>query len=414
MLDEATIRHREMIDDATRLMTIYFQTPIHFSKVIQLSEPDRRNVIMRLEIDNPTTKMPRTLILKKTAIEKQIFDRGESETEAEQLTRFAHDWAGIEFLTQIGNHHGPLFYAGSMEHKCIIIEDLGFAHPSLVGPLTRSPSTANFKEAKSALIAYMRRLGRMHADTVGKYEQFTSILKRIYPGALRFNYLSYTDAEVVRGQLKNFIGHESRELAQEIDAILEFSQLKNEFSVFLHGDICPDNVYYKNNEMRFIDFEFSDFGNALVDGVYLRMCMPSCWCSKAFPVAIVNEMEFIYREELKKEILVASDDVIYNKQLAYACGYWLMRTIKQIKNMDLIDHEWICPSGPIDPDSQWEAEKNAFRPRILSRLEAFISVSQATGYLPIFCEAAMHLLSHLREAWPEVKNIDVFPVFHGF
>jgi hypothetical protein len=312
MLEESTFHHHEIIDDAARLMSQHFQKSIHFSKVIEISEPERRNVILRLQLDNPSTAMPQTLILKKNSIEKQIFECGESETENEQLSRFAHDWAGIEFLTQIGNHHGPLFYAGSLEHKFIIIEDLGLAHPSLVGPLTREYSATNVKDAKSALFAYVRRLGTMHADTAGKSDQFVSILKRIYPEALRFNYIPTADAERIINQLKILTGHESRELTQEIKDILDFSQLTNEFTVFLHGDICPDNVYYQNNIMRFIDFEFGDFGNALVDGVYLRMHMPSCWCSKAVPAEIVTEMEAVYRDAL-------------------------------IDDMELIDHEWICP-----------------------------------------------------------------------
>ena len=179
----------------------------------------------------------------------------------------------------------------------------------------------------------------------------------------------------------------------------------------MHGDICPDNVYYQNNEIRFIDFEFSDFGNALVDGVYLRMHMPSCWCSKAIPHAVVSEMESIYRNELKAGILSATDDAIYNKQLTYACAYWLIRTIKQLDDMDLINQEWICPSGPVDPDSKWEPKDNGFRPRILSRLKAFIDCSRNTGHLPKFCEASIQLLSHLKKIWPESRYMDVFPVF---
>ena len=413
MLDDSMAHYGEVINNAAQLMSIYFQKPVHFSTVTQLSEPERRNVILRLHIDNPTTGMPETLILKKNSIEQQIFDRGENETETEQLTRFAHDWAGIEFLTEIGSDHAPHFYAGSVEHKFIIIEDLGLAHPSLVGPLTRASSTINVAEAKSALMAYMRRLGKMHADTAGKSDQFISILKRVYPHGLRFNYIPEADGAIVLNQFKTLIGNETKELAQEIYSVLEFSQTANGFNVFLHGDICPDNVYYQNHEMHFIDFEFSDFGNALIDGTYLRMHMPSCWCSKSIPPSIVYEMESIYREELKAGISLAHDEAIYNKQLTYACAYWLVRTIKQLVDMDLIDHEWICPSGPVDPDSQWEPEKNAFRPRILSRIEAFIVCSKTTGQLPKLCEAATHLHSHLRKIWPEAHEIDIFPVFIG-
>lgn len=413
MLDDfiAHAHFHDVLIKAAKLLSEYFQKPIHFSKITQLNEPDRRNVILRLFVDNPTRGMPETFILKKNSIEKQIFDCGENETEVERLTRFAHDWAGIEFLTQIGSNHAPHFYAGNLEHKFIIIEDLGLAHPSLVGPLTRMASPENFREAKLALTAYACRLGKMHADTAGKGDQFISILKRIYPQALRFNYIPESDAQVIITQFKKLIGKETKELAAEIHAVLEFSQSVSEFNVFLHGDICPDNVYYQNNEMRFIDFEFGDFGNALIDGVYLRMHMPSCWCSKAIPQAIVFEMESIYRNELKTGILSAADDALYNKQLVYACAYWLIRTLKQLDDMDLINQEWICPSGPVDADSVWEPEKNAFRPRILSRLEAFISCSSATGQLRELCEAVKHLRLHLIKIWPETHGIEFFPVF---
>ncbi len=64
MLDESTAHLHEIIDDASRLMTGIFKTTVKLSKVIQLSEPDRRNVILRLMIDNPQKDMPQTIILK--------------------------------------------------------------------------------------------------------------------------------------------------------------------------------------------------------------------------------------------------------------------------------------------------------------------------------------------------------------
>jgi hypothetical protein len=83
-------------------------------------------------------------------------------------------------------------------------------------------------------MAYVRRLGKMHADTAGKADQFVSILKRIYPQALRFNYIPESDAETILSQFKKMTGNETKELTQEIHAILEFSQSINEFKVFLH------------------------------------------------------------------------------------------------------------------------------------------------------------------------------------
>ena len=414
MLEEPIAHSGEMIVHAAQLLSTYFKKTVQFSKIIQLSESGRRNLILRLEIANSTADMPKTVVLKMTAIEKQIFEAAanaetEIETEQEQTSRFAHDWAGLEFLTEIGGNHAPKFLIGSVEYKFILIEDLGVAHPSLVGPLTRAASLFNLQEAKSALLSYVSRLGKMHADTAGKSEQFIAILKRVYPQALHYNYVTDLDAEIILNHFKKFTGNETQELTQEIYSIIEFSQSKNEFTVFLHGDICPDNVYYQNNEMRFIDFEFGDFGNALIDATYLRMHMPSCWCSKAVPFSIVHEMEATYREELIKGVPSAADDVIFNKQLAYACAYWLIKTLKGLD--EFIAHEWICPSGPVDPDSQWEPDKNAFRPRILSRLESFILCIKETDHLPNLKNSSIELLSYLRKIWPEAQNIDMYPVF---
>ena len=411
MLNDLTAQYGGIINYATKLISVYFKKPVHFSTVMQLSEPDRRNIILRLLIDHPSAGIPKSLILKKNSIEQQIFDRGPKESEAEQLTRFAHDWAGIEFLSMIGNSHAPHFFVGSLKYRFIIIEDLGSTHPSLVGPLTREYSPANYKEAISALTAYTSRLGKMHADTAGKYNEFSDILKKIYPEALRFNFIPESDSIIILNQFKKLIGYESKELSIEIYAVLKFSQFRNEFNVFLHGDICPDNVYYKNDVMRLIDFEFSDFGNALIDGVYMRMHMPSCWCSKSIPQSIVQQMELVYREELKKGIIAAADDDIYNKQLTFSCAYWLVRTIKQIGELDLMDQEWICPSGPVDSDSKWNPDENTFRPRILSRLDAFIASSKITNHLPVLREAAIFLRIYLTKTWPDAQEIDVFPVF---
>lgn len=407
MLDESTAHLREIIDDASKLISLRFGKTINFSKVIQLSEPDRRNVILRLLIDKPQNGIPGTLILKQTVPETNKFDIAKSESEIEQLSRFAHDWAGIEFLTEIESDHAPHFYAGSLEHKFILIEDLGLSHPSLVGPLTRSPSVANVHDAELALIAYVRRIGRMQVDTLGKSDQFNSILKRVYPQALRFNFLSEVDVFNLLNQFKSLIGNESKELVKEIHSVLEFSKSHGDFHVLLHGDTCPDNVYYQGHEIKLIDFEFGDFGNALIDGVYLRMNMPSCWCSKAVPPGVLDKMESTYREELKKGISASLEDVLYNKQLIYSCAYWLIRTLS---SMD-VNREWICPSGPVDSDSEWNPKENGFRPRILSRLDAFITCSKNTGHLSEFRKASINLLSYLKKMWPESRYIDVFPVF---
>src|SRR5260370_36413029 len=111
MPQETNLYSHDLIESASQLSSQYFQKKIHSSQVVQISEADRRNLILRLIIENPTTNMPEAVILKQTATEKNVFDSSApAETEIEQLSRFAHDWAGLELLTEIGSNHGPHFY----------------------------------------------------------------------------------------------------------------------------------------------------------------------------------------------------------------------------------------------------------------------------------------------------------------
>ena len=55
------------------------------------------------------------------------------------------------------------------------------------------------------------------------------------------------------------------------------------FHAYIHGDPCPDNVFFIDGEMLLIDFEFGRFGHALRDALYGRMPFPTCWCCNRLP-----------------------------------------------------------------------------------------------------------------------------------
>ncbi|MGE3317987.1 MAG: phosphotransferase [Candidatus Berkiella sp.] len=393
----------DLINTAKKLLCHHFNAVITIAKADVLSEPERRNLILRLFIENPTDNIPASVILKKTAIE----NRGE--TEQEQLSRFAHDWAGLEFLTAIGTHHGPYFYAGSFEHRFILIEDLGLEHSSLVGPLTRGPSKENQEEAVKALAAYTRRVAQMHADTFGKTAQFEAILKRIYPEVKRFHYHKPDDINVLPKLFKRYIGYENEKLIAELNNIFTAMD-SSDFKVLLHGDICPDNVFFQNQDIRLFDFEFGDTGHALIDGVYLRMSMPSCWCAKSTPANIVQQMEAIYRKELQSKIPAANHEDLYHQALLYACAYWVIRSLIWWLD-EFFESDKNCPSGPVDEDSLWDPNSNGFHSRLLSRLEAFITCAQQLNQLPALCEASNQLLALLRIKWRDTQGLDNYPVF---
>lgn len=395
--------HTHLLAQAALLLSAHFKCPITFSSSTVLSEPDRRNLILRLFIADPAEGIPATVILKKTAIESK------GETEQEQLSRFAHDWAGIEFLSAIGSHHAPYFYAGNFEHLFILIEDLGIEHPSLVGPLTRKHSPENAQVAEVALATYTRRVAQMHADTFGKTDQFEAILKRIYPEVERFHFHEPDDTSKLLALFKRHINYENENLAKEIKTIFAGIEA-NDFKVLLHGDICPDNVFFQNDDIRLFDFEYGDTGHALLDGVYLRMSMPSCWCAKSTPNDIVVKMEQLYRQEIQKKMPAAKNDVLYNQAMVFACAYWLIRSLIWWLD-EFIEKDKNCPSGLLDSDSVWDVNDNGFRPRIISRIQAFLDIANHYQMLPALCEASSQLLESLKSKWPDAKPLSDFPVF---
>lgn len=391
-----------MIETAQKIISDYFHTTLHVENVIQLSEPDRRNLILRIYISSPSDHIPTSFIIKKTTIEIK------GETEQEQMSRFARDWAGIEFLTKIGSHHAPHFYGGNLEHQFIILEDLGEPHYSLVGPLTYEPTSENIHYAMIALETYTRRAGKMHADTFGKTKEFEKILHAIYPKALRLHSLQEKDMTDFLSCIKHHLKIDSIALHQEVEDI-HTTISADGFKVLLHGDICPDNVYFQNAQMQMIDFEYGDIGHALIDGVYLRMSMPSCWCSKSVPENIVAQMESIYHDELQKKIESATIEN-FNKALVYACAFWVIRVINWHVD-ELMQADKLCPSGPVDKASLWNPEENVFRPRVLSRLQAFVDLARKHQYLPELSRVASDLINYLKGKWPTSTYMDYFPVF---
>jgi thiamine kinase-like enzyme len=185
------------------------------------------------------------------------------------------------------------------------------------------------------------------------------------------------------------------ELKSEIKHVFKLVKDPGPFTALMHGDICPDNLVDDpdNNQMKIIDFEWSYIGSALLDAVYLRMYMPTCWCVMAFPDDIIEEMDLIYRAELSKFIPNAKDDKIYYEYYVGACAYtifWRLLNIEYVldKEMSQEDREKYVPV-------KWKAEYNIARPRQLLRLKKFIELANKHNSLP-------HIKISYTPAKPEV------------
>jgi hypothetical protein len=112
-------------------------------------------------------------------------------------------------------------------------------------------------------------------------------------------------------------------------------------------------------------------------------------------------LENRYREELKKTIPAAHDDVTYNTAYTQACAFHALQEIAhQINRLMEKDSDW----GP-------SLKNNSGRSRVLSRLQAFIDIAEKNQQLPHLTQLAQQMLEKCKTCWPDAKPLEYYPAF---
>jgi hypothetical protein len=388
---------KEVVD----LLTKRFETPVQIKSVQFLSEPERRNILLRIILDNPQNGAPTSVIL------KQALYCESSNKDQEALGRFARDWAGLEFLSALGSSSVPTVYGGSSNHNFVLLEDLGEVHLSLVDSLMGT----NKEVAIQALKRFVQSMGQLHGDAYGHMDRYKKLLLNINPDADYLLDNLENMIEKANSVLSKFNISLTDELQQEIVDVYKACNEHEHFMTLTHGDICPDNVFDEpeKNKMHIIDFEWGSVGNALLDGTYLRMSNPTCWCVKALPEELIEPLETLYRLELMKKIPAASNDELYYNSYVCACAYWMLSRLTNLEDILEADVEidYMKPT----PHPTWKPEYKLQRPRMLARIEAFLKVANKYDRLPHLRQMAEQILAELKTRWPDVKPLEAFPAF---
>lgn len=390
---------------------------VDIASAVYLSEPERRNVLMRINLTSSSESVPKSIILKQVL--PQTGDADDKRADA----RFARDWAGLEFASAVQEsgsvHLTPMFYGSDATHRFILIEDLGQPHISLVDSLIGPDRD----KAVSALERYMKALGSFHATTFGHGDEYVAVLKKINEEATTPEEDLASESEYLLPKLESAIRSLGLPVAEsftvEVKQVLDAMFKPGPFTVLTHGDIAPDNVFDHEGAkgLQLIDFENCALRNALLDGSYLRMSIPSGWCAKTIPGDVLKGLESIYRTELEKTMPAASDDLAYSTAYVHACAFHVLHQMANLEG--ILEHDVIL-GGPMPQYPLWDPTTNSVRSRFLSRLQAFIEVaaehdslhpSQAP-ILPNLRKMAEDMLIKVKERWPaDTKPLDFFPAF---
>ncbi len=233
-------------DSVGRILSLYHGAPVAIEQTELLTDPGRRNRLWRCHLSGREGQVPRSVVI------KQVAPKGydPEKVEAWDTRRFFGDWAGARFLSECATNekHGPAFYGGDIAHGFIVLEDMG-EHTSLVEPLLKGDAHT----ATAALVAFARRLGRMHAASLGKEEQYKAIQREISPAWAESVVKSPEAVLQARAELVakfkeicTGLGIVSDATAEE-ECATAFQQFEepSTFRTFIHSDPCPDNVFYR-------------------------------------------------------------------------------------------------------------------------------------------------------------------------
>jgi len=393
-----------ILEEVTEILSLQFQKKTVIESVILLSEPSRRNLVLRIILQNSANGVPNSIILKQSIIKKSAEDNGN-----EAFGRFSRDWAGLEFLSNLKTSASivPKFYGGSTQHRFVLIEDLGAIHTSLVDVLMKYNKNA----AEAALNRFMKAMATLHGNTYITVKNHRAMIQKLNPSALMWQDDFDDMLSKISTLLEKFHIPLGNDLINEINYVLNLAKDPGPFTALMHGDMCPHNVFDDpiQNKIYIIDFEWSFVGNVLLDAVVLRMCMPTSWCVKAFPEDIIESFEQIYKTELIKYIPAANNDSIYNQHYVAACGYymlWRVISLNDILETEIDIHD---PKFPIHP--MWKPEDNIRRPRNLYRFQAFIEQSEKHDIFLHLRSMAISILNELKDLWPDVEPLKLYPAF---
>ncbi len=353
--------------------------------------------VLRCRVWQAPTTFPTTVIV------KQAKQRGEQaydpmHTDLHSLApRLFNDWAGVQFLDEIGARHqlAPSLYGGDRALGYIVLEDLGD-----VTSFDQVLLTDGVARAEQVIVQWASYLGEMHAASIGHAERFHHLRTQLGP----IQPMYVIDARDLRAaliQLQPLFDRLGLVLPagydEDIAGVLHAIADPEPFLAFTHGDPCLHNLFPLSTGAVMLDFEWGGYRHALTDAVYSRMLFPTCYGIHRLPRAILDQSEAVYRAALRERCSAATDDDAFGRATVVACAYWTLKTL-----------QWYLEAA-LDVDDAWTETRRLW---LLARLEAFVEATEEFGFFLALGQMIRMLVRTLHEQWPDVDaNVPYFPAF---
>ncbi len=288
-----------------------------FGASVRLAEPEDlggsgSSTVVRVRVASTPFFLPRTLVVKKygPVIPGTLGDAFIQEAVSYQL--FTALSADERMCPEMFAHDGA--------ERLVVLEDLGRA-PTLADKLLSNDP----KAAERALLSWSRSLGRLHASTAGREQDFDALSRRL--GATRVTdplaSAAHQAFEELPELLSDALGVVTSGAAHRRARASSWLLDSHSHRAFSPSDACPDNNVITSKGVRFLDFEGGCWRDVLLDAGYLRVPFPSCWCSFTLPAGMTEAMVAAWRAEVRDVWPDLDDDDVLLPGLLDAQLFWV-------------------------------------------------------------------------------------------
>lgn len=384
----------EIVRTAAEILKDTLGHPIRLEFAQRLK--DGYSSVYRLCLLEAPPQSPQSVIVKQIKNRNTAFDTFGPRLNPPQ--RFFNEWAALQFLPEVmkDDSPAPRLFGGNREQKMIVIEDFGRGQTITHLLLGNDPIAAEI-----GLVEIMQLLGRIHAKTHQKKQEYLRIRNQLTPMPRK------PPVEDIQQRLINVFNKGCEVVGisphpgfkDDMEAVASYIVEPGAFEVFSHQDFCPDNGMYVKTKQKLFDFEYSGFGHALTAAVLPRLNFPNSLSIHLLPRDVALRMENAYRGELIKGCPAAGDDEIFYRGIVEACAKWVVDTF--------IHH--MLPRA-LTKDSL-ESGHPMIREGILLRLDIFIRTAKEFDHLSAI-EATLDEISvKLRTFWTDVGELLYYPAF---
>jgi hypothetical protein len=272
-----------------------------------------------------TYSLPRTVILKQiNGSAYEVLNRGdEARGESALASAFLREAVCYQFATSLarGNRPGPELLGYDLDSRLLVLSDLGDERQ-----MTTLLRTGSENAVTNVLMAQAQALGRMHAATVGREDDFIALARRADMDrhdelAEQANASVLGLADLLRAQVGIEVPAEITATVARCSKLFSGGRLR----AFSPSDLCPDNIIVNGEGVRFLDYEWGGFRDATLDIAETLVSFPGCLCDYDLSPARARAMVEAWRAEVVGMWpQLADDDVLRSKILdAELIWVWL-------------------------------------------------------------------------------------------